>query len=205
MAFRVKNIKNFNVRIMGITLQPKAVINLKNSFTNAQIKTSLLNGELYRKLQGRMLAILDPRDFNSIALAGEQLSRLEHAGFVQGKLGEDDLKAPFLFDDFGNLLTSTARTVSATISGIVSVADSLIRPWNQTSYFAAVTTDIDFTTTIGGDGCFYVGTAGYIHYLDQNGNDGYVLSNSGAYHAIIVNTIYTDGTTATDITIGRYV
>jgi len=123
MSFRIKNITKFDVSALGISLGPKEDVDLTDSFTDEQIRTSLLEGELYHKIQGRMLSVLSPpQDWGKVGLSEDELSRLAHAGFFQGFLGLEELKPPFHFDGYGNLATTavvnlTGVTVNAEIRG----------------------------------------------------------------------------------------
>jgi hypothetical protein len=124
MAFRIKNINNFIVRILGITLQAKQTVDLTNNFTNAQIRDSLLEGELYHKLQGRYVALVSPAiDLGTIGLSVSQLSLLIHSGIAQGFQGMEELKPPFGFNGDGYLninLASTEGAASAmSVRGVV--------------------------------------------------------------------------------------
>lgn len=120
MTFRIKNITKWDVSVFGVNLKPKEDIDLTQSFSNTAIKISLLNGELYHKIQGRMLAVLSPPDdWNNLGLTTDEFSRLTHAGFFQGFLGIEELKPPFTFDGYGNLNT----TANVNLSGVTIDAD----------------------------------------------------------------------------------
>jgi len=113
MTFRIKNITKWDVSVFGSTLGPKEDVDLTVNFTNAQIRASLLTGELYHKIQGRMLAVLSPpEDWNNLGLSTGEFSRLTHAGFFQGFLGIEELKPPFTFDGYGNLNTNSVVNLS---------------------------------------------------------------------------------------------
>jgi len=124
MAFRIKNITEFTVSILGITLKRKAYVDLQQTLTNTVIRDSLLSGELYHKIQGRMLSVLSPpQDWGSIGLTTAQISRLTHAGFFQGFLGLEELKPPFSFDADGYLYVSglSSGGGGGAVTGEVSV------------------------------------------------------------------------------------
>jgi len=125
MAFRIKNVSKFPVTILGITVQPNIVVDLLTTQSAATVKDSILNGELYHKIQGRMLTILNPpADWGKIGLTTDELARLMHAGFFKGFLGLEDLKAPFAFNADGYLLTSSggggAVTGEISVRGIIA-------------------------------------------------------------------------------------
>ena len=123
MAFRVKNVSGYPTTILGRSIgvnNPSSVLDLSLYFSPAVIRNSLLSGELYHKLQGRMLAILSPAtDMKSIGLTIDQLSRLINAGFFQGYQGVDDLKPPFAFSANGELIVTTGVGGGLSIRGIV--------------------------------------------------------------------------------------
>lgn len=113
MAFRIKNITKFAVTIHDVSLQPKEVLDLTTILSDADIRTSLLTGELYNKIQGKMLSVYSPStDWNTIGLNPIESARLIHAGFFLGYLSNDDVKPPFTFNADGYL------NVGTTISGI---------------------------------------------------------------------------------------
>ena len=75
MAFRIKNISKFPVSILGITLQPNVVVDLLATQSVATVKDSILQGELYHKIQGRMLTVLNPPvDWSKIGLTTDELA-----------------------------------------------------------------------------------------------------------------------------------
>jgi hypothetical protein len=119
MAFRIKNISKFPVGILGVTLQPGSVVDLQTSLADDVIRASILNGELYDKIQGRMLTVLSPpRDWGQIGLSTDELARLMHAGFFKGFLGLEDLKPPFQFDGYGSLTTVSAGFLPGVVTAV---------------------------------------------------------------------------------------
>lgn len=95
MAFKVKNLSALDITVMGVSLNKGDSLDLSAHKTSAEIVTSLMGGELYDKIQGRMLTILTPSvDVPTLNLTDTQFNFLAHAGFFQGLQGEDDLKTP---------------------------------------------------------------------------------------------------------------
>jgi len=119
--FRIKNITEFTIVIEWITLRRKESVDLTTTLSNTTISDSLLSGELYHKIQGRMISILSPpQDWNSIGLTTAQFSRITHAGFFQGYLSREELKPPFSFNDDGYLHTFSSVIGEVSVRGIVA-------------------------------------------------------------------------------------
>jgi len=160
MAFRIKNISKFPVRILGVSLQPSSVVDLQLTLTNEVIRASILNGELYHKIQGRMLTVLSPpQDWGKIGLSTDELARLMHAGFFKGFLGLEELKPPFVFDGYGSLSTISSGSLPGTATSVRGIsADGAVAD--------------GFPVEIGG-----VDEAGNIQSLLVN-TDGYLMTST---------------------------
>lgn len=106
MAFYIKNLARAPITIFGSTLLPNARLDLTTVTTTAAIITSLLSGDLFKKITGRVLAIVDINDLLAIGATADQISSFSRIGYFQGRLGEEDFKDPFVFNSDGYLLTS---------------------------------------------------------------------------------------------------
>ncbi len=106
MPFKVKNNTKYIQSALGYVLNPNKDIDLLDVLVVDIVKQSILSGELYRKIMGRVLTIVDARDFEYLDLTTDETSFISHAGFSQGYLGSEDLKPPFIFDGYGQLMTS---------------------------------------------------------------------------------------------------
>ncbi len=114
MAFRVKNITQLIQTIFGTPVLAYDVLDLLTITTEANIKASIISGELYSKLMGRGFALAVPQsDYNQIGLTVEELNFIYRAGFLQGNANMDDLKYPFKFNADGYLSISVPGTSTA--------------------------------------------------------------------------------------------
>lgn len=124
MVFRIKNVTEFPVNILGIKLRRKETVDLTTLFSNQQIIDSLTTGELYDRIQGRQLSILSPlEDWKGLGMTTAQYSRLVHAGFFQGYLSLEEIKDPLSFSADGYLninIASTNPTTDMSVRGIVA-------------------------------------------------------------------------------------
>lgn len=145
MPFRIKNITSYNVQIMGILVGPNVDIDLLQHKSISEITSSLLFGELFQKLIGRVLTLRAPiPDVDSLSLTTDQFSQLAATGLLQGKLGTEQLNPyiplasdgklsvsnpPFIFDGYGALITtggggggSSTSYVQSQIANAIDVA-----------------------------------------------------------------------------------
>jgi len=106
MALIVKNITKTTIDIHGVTLTTSQKINLSTTVSNADLITSLLTGELFNKVTGRAIAIVDIVDLFSLGATTDQLATFARIGYFQGKLGNEDFKDPLKFTADGYLMTS---------------------------------------------------------------------------------------------------
>lgn len=123
--FRIKSLAPFFTNIMGVRCSTNEVIDLLSTHTASEIKESLLFGELYDKLQGRMIAIATPSaDIPSLGLTDAEYNILTYAGFFQGLMGTDDLKYPLQFSNDGYLLATVVSgggvTSEISVRGVVA-------------------------------------------------------------------------------------
>ena len=117
-TFRVKNLAPFPITVMGQSMYTNQSLDLLLTQTASDIKSSLLFGELYDKLMGRMIAITHPTvDIAHLGFSDSEYNLLTYAGFFQSHLGSDDLKYPIQFTNDGYLL---ATVVSGSVPSIVS-------------------------------------------------------------------------------------
>ena len=123
MPFRVKNITNYNVSLLNILVGPGSDIDLLLYLPVNTVASSLMFGELYQKLIGKLFAIKSPGlDVKYLNLTIDQYNKIASTGLFQGKLGDEDLipympidpttggivvnNPPFIFDGLGALITS---------------------------------------------------------------------------------------------------
>lgn len=133
MAFFVKNITITPLTVHGITLAMNAKVDLTLTVSNADIVASLISGELFDKITGRALAIVDISTLKTLGATTDELSTFARIGYFQGKLGEEDFKDPFnfTFSADGYLLTS------ATIGSITVESQSEVEGRVVDGYSAA--------------------------------------------------------------------
>jgi len=105
--FRVKNISNNPNAILQIDVDPNETVDLLEHITEEEVVNSLLFGELYKKLWGRMFGMLTPSDIFNLPLTEEQYANLIMSGVLQGYLGLEDFKHPLNFTPTGELITNT--------------------------------------------------------------------------------------------------
>lgn len=180
MAFRIKNIGKQAIYVFGYYLAQGGTIDLQTVATNAEIVTSITTGELYDKLMGRMIVMVAPSvDIFQIGLTDDQLNRLYKAGFLQGKLGLDELKHPFKFNDDGYLFVDVhGITVEGDV--IVDIRGDEPIPADRDSALAMGTED---------------GTvAGTVHVVHMDGyGDVIVVGPDAEGDAITGNPVHTAG------------
>ena len=135
MPFRVKNISKYEFSLLGNIVDPYDDIDLLEYYSPTFIKNSLLNGELYNKLMGRMFALVSPGiDYEELDLTEEEFDRLVYVGFLQGKLGQEDLKPPLTFDSTGSLLVRISGGSSDGYE-LIKLVDQVDFPADTYSYY----------------------------------------------------------------------
>jgi hypothetical protein len=108
MAFFVKNISITSISVHGIILDVNSKVDLTLTVSNADIITSLLSGELFDKITGRALAIVDISTLRTLGATTNELSTFARIGYFQGRLGVEDFKDPFTFNADGYLMTTAS-------------------------------------------------------------------------------------------------
>lgn len=108
MAFFVKNISITSISVHGIILDVNSKVDLTLTVSNADIITSLLSGELFDKITGRALAIVDISTLRTLGATTNELSAFARIGYFQGRLGTEDFKDPFTFNADGYLMTTAS-------------------------------------------------------------------------------------------------
>lgn len=103
-TFQIKNISIFTVKVLGIDLAPKAKLDLLSKFTESEIKASLLGKQLFYMFMGRVITTIEPKEFLNLNLSQDEFAFLSSTGIMQGYMGLDLLKYPFVCDKDGNLL-----------------------------------------------------------------------------------------------------
>lgn len=117
MSFRLKNLSALDITVLGNTVLKDEIIDLSSYASNQEIVQALVGGELYDKIQGRMLTIVTPAvDIPTIGLTDYQFNFLTHAGFFQGMQGIDDLKTPT------NSITASSILSGLGVSGTSSAS-----------------------------------------------------------------------------------
>lgn len=106
MAFTVKNITKTPLSVFGTSIAVGRRLDLTTIASNATIVSSLISGELFNKITGRAIAILDIADLFNIGATTDQLAVFARIGYFQGRLGYEDFKDPLKFTADGYLLTS---------------------------------------------------------------------------------------------------
>jgi hypothetical protein len=173
MPFRIKNISPFIMTVLGNDIKPTANFDLLTVTNATTIKQSLLDGELYCKIQGRLLTILHPpMDLPYLGLTDSEYNKLAHAGFFQCKLGEDDLKAPFHFNDDGYLLTS-ANIGSITVESQSEIEGRVADGSSASGIKPVIISGVD---NAGNSQSVAVSTDGYVLTQITN-SDGSVLDS----------------------------
>lgn len=81
MAFTVKNISDNIVTLFGQAVQKRGTLNCSSHASNAEIVTSLKNGQLYKNLQGGAIAVVNVSDFNGIGATQLELDFWASCGF----------------------------------------------------------------------------------------------------------------------------
>ena len=199
MPFRIKNLQNFVINVLGIGFKPQERKDILNLVPTNVIKASIINGELYNKIMGRMIALTAPlEDLFYIGLTEEEFARLVYAGFLQGLLGKDDLKPPFKFDNDGYLQTAGSVDVSGSFSfdGYNNLQTIINNDVSTTSkYFAEELADI--TNAIDGYYNYYVDMFDYKYaglYMILGANTTAKIYSSGQFNIPPASATYVDAT-----------
>lgn len=170
MAFTIRNISPIPITVMGIDVSASSNLDLQLYFSNSDIISSLQYGELYKQLFGRMIAMINPTDFYNIGATDDQINMYKYAGFMQGCFGDADLHYPFLFDGYGNLLT-TVNGLTVDASGLeVAIRGDEPIPADRDSILAMGTED---GSTAGTVHVIKVESDGTVNVVDELG-DGYL-------------------------------
>lgn len=196
MQFRIKNISPYTVTALGVSIQATKSVDLLLTLTTAAVKQSLLYGELYDKIQGRMLTITHPpQDVPFLGLTDTEYNFLTHAGFFQSKLGDDNLKDPFRFSADGYLLTDAKINVSidnvaVDITGIdpnPAERDSILLVGTNDGYYTGTPRVLSVssagglkTSIIRSDGyavnSFYNSSASSVSYIGKPSNGDFTTA-----------------------------
>lgn len=224
--FRVKSLAPFFIDVMGIQLSTNENVDLMETYSVEEIKASLMFGELYDKIQGRMITIPIPSaDITSLSLTDAEYNLLTYCGFFQGRMGEEDLKYPFKFSNDGYLTTQSTADSRFTFSGdnlnviddrftfsvdgYVKSTDLVLKETVESSdtfiSYATIGTDKNIVSALGKSSRqILIGSGGDLVVLSSKAGAVsqtlYALP-SGAVLNISVNVIYSSGTTAQNITV----
>jgi hypothetical protein len=83
--FRITNASMYDTTVSGISISHKSTVDLSASLDDGYIISSLMSGDLYSQIQGRILYITHPAsDINSLELTTSQFNFLAQSGFLQG-------------------------------------------------------------------------------------------------------------------------
>ena len=100
-------------------MKPLEKIDLLLLNNTATIIDSLINGELYDLLYGKVIMILHPTaNLVSLSLTPSQFQSIARNGFLQGMQESNDIKPAFKFNSDGYLLSAN----SAIITGVTDAA-----------------------------------------------------------------------------------
>ncbi len=125
MAFTIKNITKTPHYVFGAYVAPNGKLDLSTIVSNATIISSLFGGELFDKITGKIIAVIDVTHFYTLGATTDQINYFARVGYLQGKLGLDDFKDPFVFSADGYLVVSSVSAGgSMQIEGLVVDGDS---------------------------------------------------------------------------------
>lgn len=190
--FTIRNETVFDISVLGVLLEPKQKVNLLSIKTELEIRTGLLFGELYYKLMGRLLSIVEVSDWYSLGFSDDEMNVIMGTGLFRCAGTATDM-VPYInmADGYinvkviggtsgggtstgGTALTTTADTTA--FNRLLSSADTNVQAaLNTINSACTVNTLTPFNTSIG----YHNGSAGAYNV--------YVGWNAGANDVITAN------------------
>jgi len=134
--FLVENISPSEVTILGITIQRRSPRGnapgqraanfadlMELGISPADIITSLKFGDLYHAIQGKMVTITNPTDFENLNATQADLNFFEYCGFMQGRKQEAELKYPFEFDGYNQLKVAAVVAADLPLNDLITLSE----------------------------------------------------------------------------------
>ncbi len=188
-GFIIKNLHSDSITVLGTVMNLGAKLDLLTIATGAKIINSMRHGELYEKLQGRMIEVTDITGFKNLGATQDDLDFFTYCGFLQGHLGSDDLKYPFHFTHDGYVIAEIGSIVVPPLA--VEIRGDNVVPADRDSILGMGTE----TGTIAGTvHVLKIGPDGYLQVKDMIA-DGYLSTLAGTVSGgkVQVNDTVVDG------------